>query len=110
MQDLGNQSEGQLGILDLNLAGNIQGRVFRNNQTGSSAAAGGLEKLLIFNVGNVSFAGRIQAGDARNYDRAIARNAALDVRSKFRSCQSFTWHSVLCGQILQRGQLNRECL
>jgi hypothetical protein len=32
------------------------------------------------------------------------------VRSKFRSCQSFTWHSVLCGQILQRGQLNRECL
>ena len=31
MQDLGNQSEGQLGILDLNLAGNVQGRVFRNN-------------------------------------------------------------------------------
>src|SRR5437868_2687638 len=89
MQDFSNQSEGQLWIFDLNLAGKIQGRVFRNDQAGRFALLRSFEKFFIFHVGNVSIAGRIKTGYARNHDRAIAGNAATDVGGKFRDSEGF---------------------
>src|SRR6266550_4911469 len=92
MQDFSNQSERQLWILNSNLAGKIQGYFFRNDQARSSALVRSFKKLFIFDVGDVSFAGGIETADTRNQNRAIAGNAATNVRGKFRNCHSFLRH------------------
>ena len=52
----------------------------------------GVEKLCIFDVGNVSIAGGIQAADAHNHDRAITRDSATDVRGEIGNRPSFRRH------------------